>query len=389
MDTGLDIQSIYQWFRLNHRKIGKIYGYAFAAILVVAFFTIRYMIQLSHASVVEMDPAIRIMCWYIAAAFVVVWAFFQFLPHTLVAMFGLGIPGGLPNLSIGKVFREGLGAIPDFKTDDIVKSGWNIITMFVKLSAQIPYFVIVMAAVFGTWGIENTSLVWPILIALLGVSIGVALFFKGSVWYKRVTMSILAISIGAMLYGTYAHFHPQDQMITKIETIHGRQDDVKKSGMTGLLFNGVKGNGLSPAEKIALKATKEQKVGIEKLTSEEKEIFQSLKEEAGDRNIFGVVGVYKDLTYKKQVVYTVRDFQNGAPICGIRNGTRKFSVPSTVVRVGAENWDVGASIGMNGSLQGNSFEVEGGCVTPGFPTYLPESKGLVPAQAVTLLITIE
>jgi hypothetical protein len=171
-----------------------------------------------------------------------------------------------------------------------------------------------------------------------------------------------------MLYGTYMHFRPQDATIEQVETVLERNEDARQNKIAKLLLEGAK------------KGT---------TTAAERELIKSMSAEKKERGLGGVVGVYKDLTYKKQVVYTVRDFQDGAPICGIRNGTRKFSVPSTVVTVGPEKWDVGASIGLNGSLQGNSFEVEGGCVTPGFPTYLTEAKGKNPDQSVTLLITIE
>lgn len=386
MDSHEDFARIWAWIKLNHRRIAKTYAIAFTVILVIAIFLVRYMIQLSHASVVEMDPAIRVVNFYIAGIFAIVLGFVVFFPHTIAGAFGLGIPGELPNVSIGKIFREGLGAIPDFDGKKIAESGWNMVVRLVWLIAHIMYFVIIMGVVFGTWGIRNTGLVWPILIALLGVGIGVALFFKGSVWYKRVTMSILAISIGAMLYGTYVHFHPQDQTIAKIETIHERQDDTKKDDIAKVLLKGVKGTGLTNAEKSALKEMEEQRIGIEKLGAEEQKMLKKLQAEQGDRQFGGLVGKWNDLRYEKKFPFVVENF-SGGKLEGVRPGNRKFSVTRADIPINGVLHDIRKAVLLNGSS--DSFEVGGNGVVNISYAIPTKDKSIVPDRPITIMITIE
>lgn len=393
MDLRLDLEAGYQWLRENHRKIAKIYGFAFMLILILAFFLVQHMVELSHQSVVQMRPELRIACWYIAGVFVVIWAFFQFIPHTLAAMFGLGVPAGLPNFSIGKIFKEGLGSLPDFKFGDIVKSGWDVIKTLVGLSAQIPYFVIVMAAVFGTWGIENDWFVWPILIALLGIFIGCALFFKTAFWYKTITMSVLVVSVGWMLYGTYVRFHPQDAILGKIEEVDSRQNDKRNEGIAQLLLTGVQGKlpsadipANSKERNANLANLQVQKVGIENLTSKEKEALKQLQQEKEDRGLGGLVGKWNDLRYEKKFPFVIENF-SGGKLEGVRQGKRRFSVAHADVPINGTPHDIRRAILLNGSS--DSFEVgSDGIVNISYA--IPRGdRGIKPDRPITILITIE
>jgi hypothetical protein len=353
-------------FFIWRRKVLWTYTGAFIAIAIVLMVLVKLMVGWNHTALIDMEPGLMLRSYIIAVLGLLFWAFVRHFPDALGVMVGLGTIKGLPDFKLGEFLKN--GTLPNFDRKVVGDAILDTFQKFWKVLDHLMLFFLVLCVVFGTLPIENPSGVIGALVCLAGIGLWSMLFAKVVVWYRRITIGILLVAISVMLYGTYMHFRPQDATIEQVETVLERNEDARQNKIAKLLLEGAK------------KGT---------TTAAERELIKSMSAEKKERGLGGVVGVYKDLTYKKQVVYTVRDFQDGAPICGIRNGTRKFSVPSTVVTVGPEKWDVGASIGLNGSLQGNSFEVEGGCVTPGFPTYLTEAKGKNPDQSVTLLITIE
>lgn len=364
--TDVALTQLFIW----RRKVLLTYTGAFVAIAIVLMVLVKMMVGWNHSAVIDMEPGLMLRCYIVAVLGLLFWAFIRHFPDALGVMVGLGTIKGLPDFKLGEFLSgEIKGMLPNLQMKDFGDAIWDTFQKFWEVLDHLMLFFVVLCVVFGTLPIENPAGVIGSLVCLAGIGLWSMLFAKVVVWYRRITIGILLVAIGVMLYGTYMHFRPQDVTIEKVETVLERNENARQDHIAKLLLEGAK------------KGT---------TTAAERELIKSMGEAKKDRGIGGLVGVYKDLTYKKQVVYTVRDFQNGTPICGIRNGTRKFSVSSTTIKIGDYNYDIGASLGMNGVLQGTPFEVEGDCAIPSYPTYLPEFKANHrPTQAVNLLITIE
>lgn len=138
----------------------------------------------------------------IAAAFLVIWAFFTFHPAGLLTVFGIGGLNGLPkDWSLNQLLRE--GKLPDLSLSTIATQGLELIKKYVHYSAHVAYFAIVVFAVLGTAPIKNAGAVLPVFVLLAGIGLWAALSKAVAKWYYRITVGILIICLIVFLYQAF------------------------------------------------------------------------------------------------------------------------------------------------------------------------------------------
>lgn len=186
--------------------------------------------------------------FYLAAGFLVAWAFFTFYPASIISIFGIGGLKGLPtDWSVNRLLRE--GALPDLELSNIAKEGFSLIRKYVIWSSHLALFVVVVFVTLGTWRLERGSIVLPVFIVLAGSGFWAALFTKGSVWYKRVVIAILLVSLAGLVYTGYTHTHPQDETVALIDRALVKNDDLIKERTAKALYEKVQqGIALTPEE---------------------------------------------------------------------------------------------------------------------------------------------
>lgn len=244
-----------------------------------------------------------------AAVFLVVWLFLEFHPKGLLVVFGVGGLNGLPkDWGINQLIRD--GKLPDLRLSEVVKQGFELIKKLSYYSAHVAFFVTVMFVVLGTFELKTASAVLPVFVLLAAIGLWSILAKVPAKWYFRITGLILLVSIVIFLYKGF---------------VDGG-DEVSASASTS-----------EPAPKKG----------------------NSFKK------------AYADLTYKRTFDLEISSFQD-VEMCGVRPGTRKFSVPNNdrgriYVQVEGMRSDITSAIRLNGTLPGEEFEVEkNGCVTVSF-----------------------
>ncbi len=142
-----------------------------------------------------------------AAAFLIVWAYFTHHPWGILGAATVGVADGLPkDWSINRLkelLSEGGKPFPDLSLSNIADEAWKWIGRYVRMSAQLAYFVTVVFVVMGTFHIKNPYAILPIFIVLAGLLMW--LVFKGSPlkWYPRITSLILFVSLSVFVYKAF------------------------------------------------------------------------------------------------------------------------------------------------------------------------------------------
>lgn len=241
----------------------------------------------------------------LALVFLIVWAFFEFHPAGLLVTFGLGGLNGLPkNWSLNQFIRE--GTLPDLQLSEVIRQGFELIKKLSYYSMHIAFFMTVMFMVLGTFELKTAKAVLPVFIALAGIGLWSILAKVHPKWYFRVTGILLFVSLAIFLYKGF---------------VSGDDETVG-----------------APAPK---------------------EVARS----------FG--NMWSSWNYRKTFDLEITSFQDHK-LCGIRSGTRTFSIPSDirsriyVTTAKGENTDITSTIRLNGTVPGETFEVENKCVTVSF-----------------------
>lgn len=368
--TSAALTQLFIW----RRKVLWIYTGAFIALAIILMVLVKMMVGWNHSAVIDMEPGLMLRSYVIAVLGLLFWAFVRHFPDALGVMVGLGTIRGVPNLSLGELLSSGVGAIPDFKLKEALSMIWDTFLKFWKILDHLMLFFLVMCVVFGTFPIENPAGVIGSLVCLAGIGIWALLFTHEAKWYRRITIAILLIAIGVMIYGTYMHLRPQDATIEKVETVLERNEDAEKDAIAKILLKRAKAGTITPAEI---------------------ELVKSMGKEKKERSIGGLVGVYKDLTYEKKTSVLVNDFQN-KKISGVRPGTRKFEIPGQQLLIrtnGGVARDIkGGSILLNGAPEGSDFVVESdGIVTVSFiySDGFKRDSNNIPVEAIAVPVMIK
>ena len=119
-------------------------------------------------------------------------------PTALAIIFLATSIGGLPNLEIGKIFREGLDGLPDFRSKDVFVAGtggiekWLAISGYVILSMMLFHLVMEFVPFHG-----NIMLVFTVLAILEGLAIREYLYYEesSSKHYKKWTLYLLLMAL--------------------------------------------------------------------------------------------------------------------------------------------------------------------------------------------------
>lgn len=279
----------------------------------------------------------------LALIFLIASAFFFFYPGFLIWVFGLGSINGLPqDWSLNRLLRE--QTLPDLQLSSLVKEGVAAIKQTVRWAAHITLFTQMFFVVLGTWELENSRVVIPIMVVLASIGLCTYLFSSTAKWYKRAAWGIMLTSLTVLVYNGYVYMHPQDAVLKDVSSALQKNDDSKKQVRLSTLL-----------EKAS--------AGI-LLTPEEESFLQQMREEARSRS---VTGFADDFFYSKTLeleATTVRPYR----LCGVRPGERKFTIPQKqYIFMDGDNVEITSYVRVNGSLPNESFVVNSnGCVEVSF-----------------------
>ncbi len=243
---------------------------------------IRVFTWLVIASVLMVALGVTLNKWgylianfYIAAVFLILWAFLTFYPGSVAIAFGIGGLSGLPkDWSINRLIRE--GALPDLQLSNVAKEGLALVQKYIRWSAHLAFFVAIVFVTLGTWRLENGKVVLPVFVVLSGIGLWAALFTKDTVWYKRVTIIILLAALVGLVYTGYTHTHPQDETVTLIdETLMKNEDLIKEQAAKALHEKVQQGIGLTPKEVRLLESLRHESKRAENVVEQSGQTIKS------------------------------------------------------------------------------------------------------------------
>lgn len=202
-------------------RIRKTYYLGFVWLVIVSVFMVTLGVTLNMWGY-------PIANFYLAAGFLIAWAFLTFHPKVVLSVFGIGGLEGLPKgWSINQFLRG--GTLPDLALSKVAKEGLEFGQKCLRWSAHLALFMTVVFVTLGALGkIEQGSLVVPAFVILAGLGFWASLFTKGSVWYKRVTLAILLVALVVVLYRAYVYTPPQNEVISAIDDTLLRHGDLVK-----------------------------------------------------------------------------------------------------------------------------------------------------------------
>lgn len=308
MDRNFGAEGGIAWEQLKIwlERATQAYKIAFALVVIGAIALVILGVQFNQWGIAGANFILALM-------FLIIWAFFQFHPAGLLAVFGIGGLNGLPkDWSLNVFFRE--GRLPDLQLSEVGKQGFEFIKKLAHYTMHVALFMTVMFVVLGTFEIKTAKAVLPIFIVLAGIGLWTTLTKTNPKWYFRTTGWILVISLLMFVY---------------------------KAFITG---------------------------------------------EDASAPIREAKGVWADWNYKKTFDLELASFKD-TEVCGLKPGTRKFTIPSsdrdrTWVEVpGEAPVDLSSALRLNGTWPEESFEVtdKDGCVTVTFalnPAY--KQKAITP-----------
>lgn len=325
---GIAATKVQGWFE----KAIRMYIWGFIGLVIITVALIALGVRLNEADLKGGN-------FYIAAVFLVTWAFFTFYPACLATVFGLGGLSGLPEgWSLNQLIRQGV--LPDLQVSEVVKQGATLIKRYAAWSAHLALFMVVVFVTLGTWDIENAGVVLPIFVVLAGIGLWTLLFTSKTKWYKRIVIGILLVSLAGLVYTGYVYRHPQDKTVDQILDAQIKNKDTKENAVLKNILEKVRNGTLlsSDEEKILAKARKNT---LSLSTVNER-----------------VATIGHDLFYNVSVDKEVTSLQN-LMVCGIQAGTRKFEVvPGGTVVINGENTNIRSALRINGALPNASFTVD-------------------------------
>lgn len=319
---------------LEHVK--QVYIHAFKWLLIGTALAVALGIGLNNIGWKEGN-------FILALIFLIASTFCFFYPGFLIWVFGLGSINGLPkDWSLNRLLKEQV--LPDLQFSHLVKEGVDAIKQTVQWAAHITLFTQMFFVVLGTWELENSRVILPILVVLASIGLCTYLFSGGAVWYKRAAWGIMLTSLGIFVYNGYVYMHPQDAALKDVSWALQKNDDSKKQAALSVL----------------LEKTSD---GIP-LTPKEASFLKQMGEEARSRS---VTGFADDLFYSKTFDFEIENFLP-QQLCGVRPGKRTYTVPGElIVPLDGGVYNITGFVRVNGIYPGESFEVDDtGCVRISF-----------------------
>ncbi len=229
--------------------------------------------------------------------------FFLTKPVLVLSVFGIGsFTSGLPDIKLGEILRNGVGSLPNFELEKIFGSGWDAIKATAHKVAHVFFLLAVVFVVLGTFPISDATLVVPALVVLTGFGLWSALFAKGHVWYRNITIGILLIAGGITFFKLY---DPESKVERIEEARAAHQEALIDEALTPVL--------------------RKAENGI-KLTKEEVRILDAAKSLEESRSIITKV---KAFALGRVIEYRVPSNiapENLKPICGVPSGEYRLEV---------------------------------------------------------------
>lgn len=316
-------------------QLVSLYKMSFVLILLAAIIMVVLGVKLNQGG-------LAVANFSFAAVYLVIWAFFTFYPAGLptLAVFGIGGLQGLPkDWSFNQLLRE--GKLPDLKLADVVAEGLKLVKQYVRYSAHVAYFMIVVFTVLGTWYIRNAVAVLPIFILFAGIGFWAVLSNAVAKWYYRITFGIILVSLLMFLYQGF---------------IGGGGGNGSKES---------RGSEKSPWAATVVPTTTPR-------------------------------GLVSNWNYQKTLTFEAENLRD-QKLCGVKSGERTFrpAGPLKVLLRGTsadgkavfDNSEVTSFILVNGTVAGETLEVDNdGCVTVSFahPRIIRETNRFAP-QTMSLV----
>lgn len=324
--------------RVGLEHINQIYIHAFKWLLIGTAIAIGFGIVLNNIGWKEGN-------FFLALIFLIASTFCFFYPGFLIWIFGIGSVDGLPkDWSLNKLLKE--QTLPDLQVSNLVNQGVDAIKKTVRWAAHITLFTQMFFVVLGTWELENSRVVIPILVVLAGIGLCTYLFSSTAKWYKRAAWGIMLTSLSVFVYNGYVYMHPQDTVLKEVSSVLQKNEDHKKQIELSRLLEKVS-DGVS-------------------LTPEEESFLKQMREEANNRS---VTGITEDFFYSKTFDVEITHLK-GTQLCGILPGNRIFHFVEDspqYVLIGGNNYEITNPVRVNKSHKGESFLVEeDGCVNISF-----------------------
>lgn len=318
--------------RVGLEHVNQIYIHTFKWVLIGTAIAVGLGILLNTIGWKEGNFALALI-------FLIASTFYSFYPGALIWVFGIGSVNGLPeDWSLNKLIKE--QTLPDLNLSVVVSSGLAEIKKSVKIAAHVTLFTQMFFVVLGTWELENSRVVIPIMVVLASTGLCTYLFSSTPKWYKRAAWGIMLTSLCVLIYNGYVYMHPQDAVLNDLSSALQKNEDSKKRDTLSAL--------LEKASDGIL------------LTPEEESFLKQMREEVKSRSLTGVA---ESLLYSKTLeleVDTVRPYT----LCGVRPGKREFTIPhQQYILMDGDNVEVTSFVRVNGTFPNEAFEVDDtGCV---------------------------
>ena len=270
----------------------------------------------------------------LALIFLIASTFYSFYPGALIWVFGIGSINGLPkDWSLNKLIKE--QTLPDLNLSEMISKGLAEIKKSVQIAAHITLFTQMFFVVLGTWELQNSRVVIPIMVVLASIGLCSYLFSSTAIWYKRAAWGIMLTSLSVLLYNGYVYMHPQDAVLEDVSSaLQKNEDAIKQAVLSALLKKASAGTALTPEEESFLK---------------------QMREEAENRS---VVGAVKNIFYSKTFdleISAVKPYF----LHGIKPGKRSFFIPhKQYIFLDGDNVEMTSYVRVNGSLPNESFDVD-------------------------------
>ncbi len=239
----------------------------------------------------------------LAAVALIVAVFFLTKPFFISVVFGAGAgTEGLPDFKFADILDKGFAGMPNLELEKFFGAGGKLIQETAKKVAHLLLFLTVLFVVLGTFPLSDTRYALPALIVLAGFGLWSSLYATKSVWYKRITLTILLVA-GAIVF--FKLYYPKDE----VEKIDEARNSFREERLSEELRPLIRKSG----------------EGI-KLTEEEAIVLEKARAKKAKQSLLKKVGTYfHGMEIEYQVPSNIAP-ENLKPICGIAPGEYSIHV---------------------------------------------------------------
>lgn len=239
----------------------------------------------------------------LAALTLLVGIFFLTKPAFVLSVFGIGLTAkGLPDIKVREMLQNGVSALPNFELERMIGAGWDAVQATMRRAAQALFFLTTVLIVLGTFPVGDAKFILPAFVVLAAFGFWAALFTKGNVWYRNITIGLLVVATGIILFKLY----DRPGIVERIEEARAAQREQR-------------------IEKALEPVLRKAEHGI-KLTREEAILFEKAKKREAEKSW---VTKWSTKWQGRTIEYKVPENiapENLPPVCGIPKGEYSIHV---------------------------------------------------------------